>query len=136
MQCLVTQEITFFFTGRLFFHVIICSQEKTSSAAGRVTNRFSNLWGYAIYHCFDERAWSKVLTGTTFLVLSILLKDAFVDSTFHVSIHDQPLFLINHGNDFFQIDWLVNLVLCFCINCADKVFLFTQLFQSIFVLLY
>ena len=136
MQRLVTQEIALLLTRRLLFHIIVCRQEKTSGTAGWVTNRFPNLWGYAIYHCFDEWAWSKVLTGTTFLVLPILFKDTFVDSTFHVSIHDQPLLFINHGNDFFQIDWLVNLVLCFCINCTDKIFLFTQQFQGIFILPY
>ncbi len=35
-----------------------------------------------------------------FLVLSVLFKNAFIDSPFYITVHNEPLFLINHSDDF------------------------------------
>ena len=74
------------------------------------------------------------MSCAAFLVLSVLFEDAFVDSTFHITVHDEPLFLINHGNDLFQINGLVNLVLCLCIDSTNQIILFAKQFKRFLIL--
>ena len=75
------------------------------------------------------------MSGTAFLVLSVLFKNTLVDSPFHIPVHDEPLLFINHGDNLFQINGLVYLVLCFGINSAYQIVLLAKQFQCLFVLL-
>lgn len=99
MQGLVAEEITLCLVLRLMLHIVVGSKEETACATGRVAYRLSNLRTDAIHHSLNERTWGKILSCATLFILSVLLQDALINSTFHVAIHDKPLFLVNHRND-------------------------------------
>ena len=135
MQSFITQEITLFFTCRLLFHVVVSRKQESTRTTSRVTNGFPHLRINTIYHCLNKRTRCKILPCATFLILPVLFKNTFVDSTFHITVHNEPLLLINHSNDLFQINRLVYLVLCFGINCTNQIILLAKLFKRFFVLL-
>ena len=136
MQSFVTQKITFFFTCRLSFHIIVSSKQESACTTSRVTNSFTHLRIDAINHSLNEWTRCEILSSTAFLILSVLFKNTFVDSPFYITIHNEPLLFINHGNDFFQINRLVYLILCLRINRTYQIILLTKQFKCLFVLLH
>ena len=136
MQSFVTQKITFFFTCRLHFHIIVSSKQETACTTSWVANGFAHLRIDAIHHCLNQWARCEILSGTAFLILSVLFKNAFVDSTFHITVHDEPLLFINHGDNLFQINRLVYLILRLRINRSYQIILLTKQFKSFFILLH
>ena len=135
MQSLVSEEITFRLVSRLILHIVISREKETARATGRVAHSLSNLRTDAVNHSFDKGTRCKVLTCATLFVLSVLLQNAFIDSTLHVCIHHQPLLFVNHADDLFQVNRLVNLILRFSVDCTNKVVLFAEYFQCFFILL-
>ena len=136
MQCFVAKEVSLLLVFRLVFHVVVCCQQETTCTTSRVAHGFTNLWIHAINHCLNEWARCEILTCTALFILTVLFKNTFVNCTFYIAIHDEPLLFINHGDDLFQIDRLINLILSFGIDGTDKVVLLTEKFKSCLILFY
>lgn len=136
MQGLVAEEITLCLVLRLMLHIVVGSKEETACATGRVAYRLSNLRTDAIHHSLNERTWGKILSCATLFILSVLLQDALINSTFHVAIHDKPLFLVNHRNDLFKIHWFVNLILRLGVDSTNEIVLAAKNTQCVLILLH
>ena len=128
MQSFVAQKIAFSLVGRLILHIVIGREKEATRTTGRVAHRLANLRTDAIHHSLDERTRCEILSCATLLILSVLFQNALIYSTLHVSIHNKPLLLVNHGDNLLQIDRFVNFVLRFGVDGTDKVVLLAEYF--------
>ena len=109
-------------------------KEEPAGAASRVAYGLGNFRAGTVNHRLDERARCEILTCSALFVLTVAFQYAFVDCTLHVTF-EKPVLFINHCDDLFQIYRLVNLILGFCEDCADKIILTTQKIERFFILL-
>ena len=135
MQCFVAQEIALGFVLTLRLHKVVSCQEETASATGRVADSLADFWADAVYHRFDKRTWREILAGTALLILSVLLQNPFVYGSLDIHIHSEPVLLINHSDDFFQIYRLLDFVDRFGIYSAYQPLFLTQPLQNLLVVI-
>ena len=134
MYGLIVEKFEFLAVLTLGLHVIVSGKKEASGATGRIAHSFSNLWLRYVNHGLDERTRSEVLSGTALFILTVALQNTFIDSTLYIAVHHKPLLVVNHCDDFFEIDRLVNLVLRFSVNGAYKVIQLGKGFKSLLIL--
>ncbi len=132
---LVAQEVELLATGRLEAHVVVGRQQEAARAAGGVAHCLAYLRARHIDHGLDERAGREVLACARLLVLAILFEDALVDGALDVAVEVEPVLLVDHGDDFAEIDGLVDLVLRLDEDGADQAFGLREVGQRLLVLL-
>ena len=108
-------------------------KEKTTRTASRVSNSFGDLGVNHINNGFNERTGSEILTGSAFLILSVLFKDGFVDSALEIALHHIPVLAVDHFDDFGEHYRTVDFVGCFREDSSDQTCVFGKFFQDFLI---
>ena len=112
----------------LSLHMLISCKQETTRTTCWICYCFINLWIYYFNDCLDKSSWSKVLTCSTLFILTILFKNAFIDSTLKVTFHHVPLLRRYHFNNLCKHNRLINFVSCSCKNGSNDAFTFRKFF--------
>ena len=103
MQSIVSQERLQFFVHGLVFHVREGRKQKAASPASWVGHCLTDAWLDDIHNGIDERTRCEVLSRPALLILTVFLKDAFVECPLQVTVHQEPLLLIDKGDKLLKI---------------------------------
>ena len=115
---------------------LLCRQKETAAAAAGIGDGFARLGAKTLDHSLDQRTGREILTCAGFDILCILLQQAFVDLTFYVGRHGNPLFLIDHLHHAIEDGGIADLVGGLLEDLPQQTALLTQFFQCSLVLFF
>ena len=81
----------------------------------------------------DQRTRGKILPGAALRVLGVFLQQALVDVTLHIGIQAAPGFIVDELNDAFEFGGVLNLVLGFSEDYAQRAALPAQRLEDMTV---
>ena len=118
-------------------YIAVSRDHKTEGATGRVIAPLSGLGSDELSHNVDENTRGKILTGARFLLVCILLQQAFIEIAQAFFFGCIPVKLVDGLDDLLQILGLINIALCTLINLTDTASAaFAQMFQQFLVELF
>ena len=114
--------------GKLLRDLIVCRKQKPNCPRRGIANGLTKFRTYHFYHCLDERARCKVLTGATFSILRVLLEQTFVDFAFGIDIQPYLGFAIDQHDEPFEFGRVLDLILRLAEDGGDQARARTEIF--------
>ena len=109
------------------------SQKEAAFTASGIGHSLGDFRIDYINNSFYQRTGSEILTGSAFLILSVLFKDGFVDSALEIALHHIPVLTVDHFDDFGEHYRTVDFVGCFREYSSDQTSVFGKLFQDFLI---
>ena len=104
-----------------FLQVLIGGDHETEGAAGRVAAPFAERRLDEVHHGVDERPRGEVLAGSGFLLIGVLLQEAFIEIAQALFPGAVPVQFVDVVDDLFQVLRLVDVGVGIHIDLLDSV---------------
>ena len=138
-KCFLYLELRFFFVQvaviiRPAFYILVSTNHKAEGATSRVITTLAGFWGCQTCHNINQNTWSKILTGSAFLFVSVLFQKPFIKISKPFFFCRIPVQFINRFYDFFKILRFIDIRTCALIDFPYTTFtVFTKIVQKFLV---
>ena len=113
--------------------IVVGCQKETAGAARRIADGLHRFRSHHFHNGLDQRARGEVLTRAAFGVLGVFLQQALVDVSLHIGIQAAPRLIVDELNDSFEFGGVLNLVLGFSEDDAQRAALPAQFVKDVAV---